>query len=56
MKTDWNSTVAYFRKEGDERTKRKIAKRLKSLNVFSVEFIASITELDVKTVKKLKEI
>lgn len=54
MKDDWNSLVLSCRKEGDERTKRKIAKKMKSLNMFTVEFIAMVTELNVDTVKRLK--
>ena len=54
MDYEWRDMVARFHKEGDERTKKKIAKRLKGLNMFTDEFIASITELNIKTVKKLK--
>lgn len=42
------------RKEGDEKTRRKIARRMKGTGIFSNEFIAELVELDVKTVKKLK--
>lgn len=44
-----------LRKEGDVRTKRKIAKKLKSYGFLKNDFIAEVVELDIKTVEKLKE-
>lgn len=52
---EWEQTVAYHHQEGEERARRKIAKKLKGTHIFTDEYIADIVELDVKTIKRLKE-
>lgn len=52
---EWEQTVAMHHKEGEERARRKIAKKLKGTHIFTDEYIADIVELDIKTIKRLKE-
>lgn len=54
MADDFRELEIALRKEGDLRTKKQIAKRMKSLAIFNDDFIADIVELDKKTVSRLK--
>lgn len=40
-----------LRKEGETKARKKIARKMKSLGIFSNEFIA---ELDIKTIERIK--
>jgi len=52
--SDYNEFAKDLRKEGDERTKRKIAKKLKGMKIFSNSFISELVELDIRTIERLK--
>ena len=43
-----------LRKEGEKKKKKKIARKMKSLGIFSNEFIAELVELDIKTIERIK--
>lgn len=43
-----------LRKEGEVRARKKIARKMKSLGIFSNEFIAELVELDIKTIERIK--
>lgn len=36
------------------RARKKIARKMKSLGIFSNEFIAELVELDIKTIERIK--
>lgn len=52
---EWEQSLAMYHKEGEERARRKIAKNLKGTHIFTDEYIAKIVDLDIETVKRLKE-
>jgi hypothetical protein len=54
MANEYKELVTDLRKEGAERNKKQIAKRMKCYGIFADSFIAEVVELDVKTVSKLK--
>ena len=43
-----------LRKEGETKARTKIARKMKSLGIFSNEFIAELVELDIKTIERIK--
>ena len=43
-----------LRKEGETKARKKIARKMKSLGIFSNEFIAELVELDIKTIERIK--
>ena len=43
-----------LRKEGETKAGEKIARKMKSLGIFSNEFIAELVELDIKTIERIK--
>ena len=43
-----------LRKEGETKARKKIARKMKSLVIFSNEFIAELVELDIKTIERIK--
>lgn len=43
-----------LRKEGETKAREKIARKMKSLGIFSNEFIAELVELDIKTIERIK--
>ena len=43
-----------LRKEGETKARKKIARKMKSLEIFSNEFIAELVELDIKTIERIK--
>ena len=43
-----------LRKEGETTARKKIARKMKSLGIFSNEFIAELVELDIKTIERIK--
>ena len=43
-----------LRKEGETKARKKIARKMKSLRIFSNEFIAELVELDIKTIERIK--
>jgi DNA-binding protein H-NS len=43
-----------LRKEGEMKARKKIARKMKSLGIFSNGFIAELVELDIKTIERIK--
>lgn len=43
-----------LRKEGETKARKKIARKMKGLGIFSNEFIAELVELDIKTIERIK--
>ena len=43
-----------LRKEGETKARKKIARKMKSLGIFSNECIAELVELDIKTIERIK--
>ena len=43
-----------LRKEGETKARKKIARKMKILGIFSNEFIAELVELDIKTIERIK--
>ena len=43
-----------LRKEGETKARKKIARKMKRLGIFSNEFIAELVELDIKTIERIK--
>lgn len=54
MADEYKELVTDLRKEGAEKTKKQIAKRMKDYGIFTDSFIAEVVKLDIKTVSKLK--
>jgi len=52
--SDYNEFAKDLRKEGAEKTKKQIAKRMKGYGMFTDGFISEVVQLDLKTVSKLK--
>lgn len=54
MDNEYKELATDLRKEGADKTKKQVAKRMKGYGVFTDSFIAEVVELDEKTVSKLK--